>query len=122
MRFSQALYSGVYSDLDGVSSLMTEPIDRSGDRIGRRSVPWRAGSRKRREKSRSRIAATESMSVSKSATKADPTMKASVMALEISDLPPPDTVAGLWQDVAFGAVPTSVQVLGSCGCWATVTR
>ena len=53
---------------------------------------------------------------------ADPTMKASVIALEISDLPPPDTVAGLWHDVALGTVPMRVQVLGSCGCWATVTR
>ena len=101
---------------------MTEPIERSCDRIGRRSVPLRSGSRNRREKSRSRIAVTASMSVSKSATKADPTMNASVMALEISDFPPPETVAGLWHDVALGTVPTSVQVLGSCGCWATVTR
>ena len=65
---------------------------------------------------------TESMSVSKSATNADPTMKASVIALEISDLPPPETVAGLWHDVAFGTVPMRVHEWGSCGCWATVTR
>ena len=101
---------------------MTDPTERSRDRIGRRSVPLRSGSRNRREKSRSRIAVTESMSLSKLATKAEPTMNASVIALEISDLPPPETVAGLWHDVAFGAVPTRVQVLGSCGCCATVMR
>ena len=32
-------------------------------------------------------------------------MNASVIALEISDLPPPETVAGLWQLVANGMVP-----------------
>ena len=55
------------------------------------------------------------MSVSKSATNADPKMNASVMALEISDLPPPETVAGLWHDVALGTVPIRVQAVGSCG-------
>lgn len=40
-------------------------------------------------------------------------MNASVMALEISDLPPPETVAGLWHDVAVAAVPTRAHVLGS---------
>ena len=122
MRDSHALYSAVYSERDGVSSLMTEPTERSRDRMGRRSMPLRSGSRKRREKSRSRIAVTASMSVSKLAVNAEPTMNASVMALEISDLPPPDTVAGLWHEVALGTVPIRVQVVGSCGCWATVTR
>src|SRR5512139_103941 len=109
MRDSQALYSAEYSVGDGVSSLITEPIERSRDSTGRWSLPLRAGSRKRLEKSWSRIAVTRSMSASKSATKADPTMNASVIALEISDLPPPDTVAGLWHDVAFGTVPMRVQ-------------
>ena len=68
------------------------------------------------------MAVTESMSASKLAVNAEPTMNASVMALEISDLPPPETVAGLWHEVAVGTVPMRVQVLGSCGCWATVTR
>ena len=43
------------------------------------------------------------------------------MALEISDLPPPDTVAGLWHDVAFSHGADQAQVLGSCGC-TTVIR
>src|SRR5450756_2818166 len=102
MLSSQALYSALYSDTDGVSSLITDPMERSSDRIGRSSRPFLAGSRKRPEKSPSRIAATESMSASKSGTYTDPKMSASVMALEISDLPPPETVAGLWHDVGLG--------------------
>src|SRR5512144_3381126 len=101
MRSSQARYAAWYSDRDGVSSLITDPIERSSDRIGRWSWSFFAGSRKRLEKSRSRIAATESMSVSKSATNSDPKMNASVMALEISDLPPPETVSGLWHEVGL---------------------
>ena len=46
----------------------------------------------------------------------------SVIALEISDFPPPDTVAGLWQDVAVGTVPMRLQDVGSWGCWAILTR
>ena len=49
-------------------------------------------------------------------------MNASVMALEISRLAAAGDGAGLWHDVALGTVPIRVQVLGSCGCWATVTR
>ncbi|HOL80593.1 MAG TPA: hypothetical protein PLP99_02405 [Ignavibacteriales bacterium] len=30
--------------------------------------------------------------------------------LEISDLPPPDTVEGLWQKVPSATVPTSLQL------------
>src|SRR5664279_4311226 len=120
MLSSQALYSALYSDTDGVSSLITDPMERSADRIGRSSWPFLAGSRKRREKSRSRIAATESISASKSATNSAPKMNASVMALEISDFPPPDTVAGLWHDVALGTVPIRLHAVRSKGCWATV--
>ncbi len=49
-------------------------------------------------------------------------MKASLIALEISDLPPPETVAGLWHDVAVGAVPIRVQAVGSCGSLAPSAR
>ena len=68
------------------------------------------------------MAATESMSSSKSATKAVPKMKASVMALEISDLPPPETVAGLWHEVGFATVPTRCQEVRSLGWGTIVTR
>ena len=34
---------------------------------------------------------------------------ASARLLEISDLPPPETVQGLWQSVASAWVPTSVR-------------
>ena len=62
------------------------------------------------------------MSVSKSATNSDPKINASVMALEISDLPPPETVAGLWHDVALGTVPIRLHAVRSLGCWAIPTR
>src|SRR5664279_3429226 len=122
MRSSQSLYSAWYSDRDGVSSLITDPIERSSDRIGRSSWSFLAGSRKRLEKSSSRIAATESMSASKSATYWDPKMNASVMSLEISDLPPPETVAGLWHDVGLGTVPIRLHAVRSSACWASSTR
>jgi len=41
------------------------------------------------------------MSLSKLSTKTGPEMMAPAIDLEISDLPPPDTVLGLWQKVWF---------------------
>lgn len=41
---------------------------------------------------------------------------ASAMDLEISDLPPPETVEGLWRTVAAAAVPMIVHCTGS---WRT---
>ena len=49
-------------------------------------------------------------------------MKASVIAFEISDLPPPETVLGLWQDVTVGTVAFRSQCRGSDGDWANCTR
>ena len=40
---------------------------------------------------------------------------------EISDLPPPDTVAGLWQDVATGDVPMRVHMSPSASMWVSST-
>ena len=50
------------------------------------------------------------MSSSKRWTKNDPGSTASVRLLLISDLPPPDTVHGLWQKAPSGTVPTSRQL------------
>ena len=49
-------------------------------------------------------------------TQIDPNWKASRIDLLISDLPPPDTVAGLWQWVGSGEVPTR------CHCVRSVSR
>ncbi len=46
------------------------------------------------------MSATASTSASKSATKVVPIVMASAIDLEISDLPPPETVDGLWQTVS----------------------
>ncbi len=35
------------------------------------------------------------------------------MALEISDFPPPETVAGLWHEVASGTVPVRFHAVWS---------
>jgi hypothetical protein len=43
-----------------------------------------------------------------------------VVALLISDLPPPETVHGLWQKAPSGTVPTSRQ-LGAAWCLAMRT-
>ena len=43
-------------------------------------------------------------------------MNASVIAFEISDLPPPETVLGLWQLVAVGTVPTRLHCVRSAAC------
>ncbi len=48
-------------------------------------------------------------------------MNASVMALEISDFPPPETVAGLWQDVESGTVPTRLPGR-SAGPWMAPSK
>jgi hypothetical protein len=48
-------------------------------------------------------------------------MIASEMGLEISDLPPPETVHGLWQNAPSGNVPMSRQ-LGAAWCFAIRTR
>jgi hypothetical protein len=49
MARNQALYSSAYSRSAGVRSLMTEPSERSGLRMGRVSTPFRAASRNRWE-------------------------------------------------------------------------
>ena len=68
IEVSQVLYSSLYSLREGVSNLITLPSERCGLRIMRASLPLRAASRKRFEKSFARIAATASKSFSKSAT------------------------------------------------------
>ena len=54
-----------------------------------------------------RVRATWLKSFLKSATNTGPLMMASLMDFEISDLPPPDTVQGLWQSVGSVAAPMS---------------
>src|SRR5438067_11757955 len=103
---SQAEYSSVYSSGDGVKSLITEPSDRSELRIGR-LVSFRRPPRKRPEYERLISSSTKSKSFLKSETNTGPSMIASVIALEISDFPPPLTVHGLWQNVPSATVPMS---------------
>ncbi len=103
MLSSQAFTSGANSAGFGVSSLITEPSERSGEKIGRPS------------KSRRKIESTSAMSSSKLRTWNDPGRIASTRLLLISDFPPPDTVHGLWQNAPSGTVPTSRQ-LGAARC------
>ena len=77
-----------------------------------------ASSMKRSVKSISRISATFAMSFSKSGAYESPLMTASEIALEISDLPPPETVAGLWQVVDLEDEPISVHCDWSFSSWA----
>jgi hypothetical protein len=60
------------------------------------------------------------MSRSKSAMNTGPGRMASEMALEISDLPPPETVQGLWQSVPSATVPTMCQAVCAGGCWSEI--
>ncbi len=60
------------------------------------------------------------MSSSKWRTKNDPGSTASTRLLLISDLPPPETVHGLWQNAPSGTVPTSRQ-LGAAWCFSIRT-
>jgi hypothetical protein len=52
-----------------------------------------------------------------SATKTGPEKVASAMDLEISDLPPPETVQGLWQRVDSPEVPVRRQPSFPRGFW-----
>src|ERR1044071_6035632 len=109
MDLSQSLYASAYSE-DGVSSLMTEPRERPWPRIGRAApASFWAGFLNWSPKARPMMTATASKSLEKSAVKMGPSIMASTMDLEISDLPPPDTVQGLWQSVPSPAVPIRCQ-------------
>src|SRR4029078_11689566 len=101
-----ALYSEGNSAAFGVNSLMTEPSERSGDRMGRPS------------KSRLTTESTSAMSSSKLRTWNERGRIASARLLLISDFPPPDTVHGLWQNAPSGTAPSRRQ-LRAAGCFAS---
>src|ERR1017187_123391 len=106
MEASHSLYTVVYSSA-GVSNLMTDPSERSGLRMGRLAVFGSILTRKRSEESCLISLLAKSNSRLKSAINTGPWMIASVIGLEISDFPPPETVQGLWQSVGSAPVPTS---------------
>ena len=94
-----------------MSSLITDPSERSGESSGRRERASGGRFRWTPEKSRFTISATASMSRWCSFTKMGARWIMESSALEISDLPPPETVHGLWQRTPSGRVPIRRQVV-----------